>query len=103
MTIDAMRAYERRFEQVLALLDEASDGDGDIEELNANLEDALFVIHCIEDRDGEDEARQAFADALDEIEELAQAYAALPEGVPEDVCARLKACAEAARREMEGA
>ena len=56
MTIDAMHAYERRFEEVLALLDDASDGDGDIEELNANLEDALFVIHCIEDRDGEDEA-----------------------------------------------
>lgn len=67
-----IKEFEKRFREILAGLDEFGDGNEEIEELNAQFEDALFVIECIDanDEDWEEE----FSDALEEFKDLLEEY-----------------------------
>ena len=71
----AIREFERRFRDVLDALDavaEAAD-DEDLEEMNAEYEDALFMLHEIDPK--AEDAAEEFADALEEFEALRDDYA----------------------------
>lgn len=81
-----IKEFEKRFREILSALDELRDGCGgdeaeSIEEMNAEYEDALFVIECIgaDDEDWEEE----FADALEEFKDLLEGYRDLAEDVSE--------------------
>lgn len=90
-----VKEFENRFREILnrmdALRDEADDAcAAEMEELNADFEDALFVIECI-DVDDEDWT-EAFSDALAEFSDLCATYrqlANVPAGV-DDAAARLE-------------
>ena len=70
-----VKQFEKRFREILEALDEirneADDAEA-IDELNAQFEDALFVIECIEPED--EDWREAFTDALDEFGDLCGEY-----------------------------
>lgn len=78
-----IREFEKRFREILDCADEIKEEHGgeEFEELNADFEDALFVIECI-DADDED-WREAFSDALEELKDLCDAYRKLSSEVPE--------------------
>lgn len=89
-----IKEFEKRFREILAQLDELRDLCDDdqienIEEMNAEYEDALFVIECIDAND-EDWAEE-FADALEEFKDLLEGYQKLSEEIPEmkDAAGRL--------------
>ena len=67
--------FEARFREILDSMDEAATGDiaEALEELNAEFEDALFMLEEI-DLKGDD-WREEFMDALDEFQALAEDYA----------------------------
>ena len=67
--------FEARFREILAALDDRADGE-DMEELNAEFEDALFMLSQIDPKT--DEAPEEFTDALDEFDALRADYARLP-------------------------
>lgn len=80
-----IQEFEKRFREILADLDALRDGcSGDaaeaIEEMNAEYEDALFVIECT-NADDEDWVEE-FTDALEEFEDLLEEYRALEDEVP---------------------
>lgn len=56
-------------------LDEFSDNE-DIEELNANLEDVLFMLS---ESDDETDFEEELEDALEELTDIASGYKAIPE------------------------
>lgn len=79
-----IQEFEKRFREILAELDELRDGcSGDtaeaIEEMNAEYEDALFVIECT-NADDEDWAEE-FTDALEEFKDLLEEYRALEDEI----------------------
>lgn len=76
-----VKEFEKRFREILASLDELRNEDEEIEEMNAEFEDALFVIECIDmnDEEWEDE----FTDALEEFKDLLEGYRELSEEIPE--------------------
>ena len=81
-----IKEFEKRFREILAQLDEFRDLYDDdqaevVEEMNAEYEDALFVIECI-GADDEDWAEE-FTDALEEFKDLLEGYQKLAEEVPE--------------------
>ena len=59
-----VKEFEKRFREILASLDEFRDENDEIEEMNAEFEDALFVIECIDVND--EEWEEEFTDALEE-------------------------------------
>ena len=68
-----IREFEKRFREILDDLDELREGAGGdaleaLDEMNADYEDALFVIESIGPED--EDWREAFADALAEFREL---------------------------------
>lgn len=88
-----IKEFEKRFREILeeldALGDQARGESGEaLEELNANYEDALFVIETIEE---DEDWREAMEDALEEFEDLLEGYCRLTESVPglKDVAVRL--------------
>ena len=67
--------FEARFRDILAALDDLADGE-DMEELNAEFEDALFMLSQIDPKS--DDAAEEFMDALDEFDALRADYARFP-------------------------
>ena len=81
-----IKEFEKRFREILSRMDEIKDeADGDaaesMDELNAEFEDALFGIECI-DQSAED-WQEEFEDWLDEFEDLCGAYSDLADEIPE--------------------
>ena len=68
-----------RFQDILDALDEFADGE-DLEELSAQLEDALFLMESIDDDD--EDAREEMEGALEEIADIASQYRALCDATP---------------------
>lgn len=104
MKMFPIKEFEKRFQEILSDLDavkeqargEAADA---MDELNANFEDALFVIESI----GEDEDwREAFEDALEEFEDLHKSYCEQVQAVPglQDVAGRLNMAIGMARANL---
>ena len=85
--------FEARFRDILAALDDIADGE-DMEELNAEFEDALFMLSQIDP--GADTAPEEFTDALDEFDALRADYARLP--AAKDVAERMGMLIEFARK-----
>ena len=87
--------FEKRFREILEQLDEAAEvaDDEDLEELNAEFEDALFMLSEIDPK-GEDAAEEV-ADALDEFDALARDYARRPD--TKDIADRLGMLIQMAR------
>ena len=92
-----IRDFEARFREILERMDELRDGAG---ELNANFEDALFVIECT-GADDED-WREALSDALDEFEDLCVAYRGIEGAVPglAEAAGRLEMAVQLARANL---
>ena len=88
-------AFETRFRDILSELDELAEGlgDEDLEEANAEFEDALFMLSQIDPRD--EDAEEELEDTLDEFEALCDNYARF-EGAG-DAAARLRALVALAR------
>ena len=82
-----MRAFLKRFAEILARLD-ALDGGEALEEFCAELEDAIFLLECAEDA-------EEVEGALDELAGLAEELRALGQA---DSAEELAAVAELARR-----
>lgn len=81
-----VKEFEKRFREILAQLDEFRNVDDDdqadeIEELNAEFEDALFVVECIDPN--EEEWEEEFNDALLEFKDLMESYEKLAEEIPD--------------------
>ena len=95
------KEFMRRFEAILAELDALS-GEADdegLDDLNAELEDALLMLGQI--RPDDEDAREELADTLEEVAALADDYRALEiEGVAE-LAARLSKTAESAMGSLE--
>lgn len=84
-----MQAFLKRFGEILSKLDDLDGGEA-LDELCAELEDAIFLLECAED---EEEA----TGALEELEGLARELRALGEAERAD---ELAATAELARRNI---
>lgn len=69
---------EKLIDELSAMLDELDDfsANEEVEELNATLEDVLFMLSEPGD---EDDFEEELKDALDELHELAADYRAIPE------------------------
>lgn len=76
-----VKEFEKRFREILASLDEFRNENDEIEEMNAEFEDALFVIECIDVND--EEWQEEFTDALDEFEDLLDGYRGMTDELPE--------------------
>lgn len=81
-----VREFEKRFRELLAGLDELRDQAPEeaseaLDEMNAEFEDALFLIECI--NTDEEEWQEEFADALEEYKDLCSGYRKLSESFPE--------------------
>lgn len=90
-----IREFEKRFREILDDLDELREGAGGdaleaLDEMNADYEDALFVIESIGSED--EDWREAFADALAEFRDLLNGYRELQDRMPEleDLTGRLQ-------------
>lgn len=101
-----IKEFEKRFREILAQLDElrvAADDDqlDTLEELNAEYEDALFVIECTDanDEDWEEE----FTDALEEFKDLLEEYQELAQELPdaEETVNRLKMAIQMAESNLK--
>ncbi len=77
MNDSALKGFAERFRDILDELDDFADDD-DMDELNAQLEDSIYLLECAQADDDED-----VADALDEIASLAEEYGAYIEDYPE--------------------
>ena len=85
--------FEARFSKILAALDDIADGE-DMEELNAEFEDALFMLSQIDPKP--DDAPEEFMDALDELDALRADYARIPSA--REVAERMGMLIEFARK-----
>ena len=99
-----IRQFEARFREILEELDalcETLDSE-DLEDMNAELEDALLLLSEI----GAEEADrdEQLADALDELSALAGDYMSMADGVPgrEEPARRLEMAVELARENLDG-
>ena len=95
-----LKEFEKRFREILARLDELRDDvDSDeLEELNAEFEDALFVIECADVND--EEWQVEFEDALEEFDDLCESYADLGEPAVDEAVVRLRAVVAMARTNL---
>jgi len=77
-----VKEFEKRFRERLDVLDRICEEKGleELEELNANYEDALFVIECI--NENEEDWKEEFSDALDEFRDLCGEYERLASEEP---------------------
>ena len=87
--------FEKRFRALLEELDGVAEDaeDEDLEDMNAELEDALFMLSEIDPKS--DEAAEELADALEEFEALRDDYARRPD--TKDVADRLGMLIQMAR------
>lgn len=82
--MDPTAAYVKRFEALLAELDDAADDVDDddaaeaLDDLNAEFEDALFMLSQIRPQD--DDAAEDMNDTLETLRALAEDYRALAGG-----------------------
>lgn len=86
-----IKEFEKRFRELLGELDDLKEelDDERMEEMNAQYEDALFVIECI---DAEDEDWcEAFTDALEEFRDLCEEYRSMEEAKTAEAADRLEA------------
>jgi len=96
-----IREFEKRFREILAQLDELRDAAEDadtMEELNAEFEDALFVIECADPN--EEEWQEEFEDALEEFDDLCESYEVLKDSALEDTIQRLRMTISMARANL---
>lgn len=77
MNATALKGFVERFRNILDSLDEFADNE-EKEELNAQLEDAIFLLECSDPQDADE-----VADALDEIISLVDEYRQQSEIPPE--------------------
>lgn len=77
MSIKKMKSFIDRFSDILDELD-ALDGDEELEELNAQLEDSIFMLESLE----EDEMEE-LEDSLEEMEDLLEEYREYASGCPD--------------------
>ena len=75
----ALAGFVRRFQDILDAMDEFDEIE-DIEEINAELEDAIFLMENI-DEDDED-AKEEIEGALEEIEDILTEYRDVQEVSP---------------------
>lgn len=76
----ALAGFLARFHEILDGLDEF-EADEDLEELNAQFEDALFLLECVDE--DEEDAQEEIAGALEELEDILAEYRALEWERPE--------------------
>ena len=76
----AMKAFLQRFQAILDAMDEF-EADEELEELNAQFEDALFLIESIDETD--EDAAEEIADAFDDLDDIAADYLDYAEENPE--------------------
>lgn len=95
------REFMNRFEALLAELDDLSDAQEDdtLEDLNAELEDALFMLSQIKAADAD--AREALLDTFEEIKALGEDYARLDVGGVGEIARRLMMAADMASNSLE--
>ena len=69
---------EKFIDELNSLLDDLDElsGNEDIEELNANLEDVLFMLS---ESDDETDFEEELQDALEELVDIANGYKAIPD------------------------
>ena len=80
MSKAALNGFLERFHGILDELDEI-ESDEELDELNAQLEDVLFLMESVDVEDAD--AAEEIAGALEEIDDLLAAYRALAEELPE--------------------
>ena len=80
MSKAALNGFLERFHGILDELDEIG-ADEELEELNAQLEDVLFLMESVDVEDAD--AAEEIAGALEEIDDLLAAYRELAEELPE--------------------
>ena len=80
MSKAALNGFLERFHGILDELDEIG-ADEELEELNAQLEDVLFLMESVDPEDAD--AAEEIAGALEEIDDLLAAYRELAEEQPE--------------------
>lgn len=90
------KEFMKRFETILSELDALSGESEDeaLDDLNAELEDALFMLSQI--RPGDEDAAEELSDTLEEILALAGDYQKLDIGGVGEVAARLSMTARLA-------
>ena len=76
----ALNGFLERFQGILDELDEI-DASEELEELNAQLEDVLFLMDSVDVEDAD--AAEELAGALEEIDDLLAAYRELSGELPE--------------------
>ena len=80
MSKAALNGFLERFHGILDVLDEI-EADEELDELNAQLEDVLFLMESVDVEDAD--AAEEIAGALEEIDDLLAAYRELAEELPE--------------------
>ena len=80
MSKAALNGFLERFHGILDVLDEI-EADEELDELNAQLEDVLFLMESVDVEDAD--AAEELAGALEEIDDLLAAYRELAEELPE--------------------
>ncbi|MBQ6373230.1 MAG: hypothetical protein IJJ45_01950 [Clostridia bacterium] len=93
-----IQAYEAQARRILDALDELREDSEALDELNAEFEDALFMLSSIDPRT-EDPA-EAMLDALDVFDALAEDYRRQPEA--KALADQLDALSRQARADLEG-
>ena len=80
MSKAALNGFLERFHGILDVLDDI-EADEELDELNAQLEDVLFLMESVDVEDAD--AAEEIAGALEEIDDLLAAYRELSEELPE--------------------
>ena len=80
MSKAALNGFLERFHGILDVLDEI-EADEELDELNAQLEDVLFLMESVDVEDAD--AAEEIAGALEEIDDLLAAYRELADELPE--------------------
>ena len=80
MSKTALNGFLERFQGILDELVEI-EADEELDELNAQLEDVLFLMESVDVEDAD--AAEEIAGALEEIDDLLAAYRELSEELPE--------------------
>ena len=95
----AMKAFLQRFQAILDAMDEF-EADEELEEINAQLEDTIFLIESIDETD--EDAAEEIADAFDDLDDIAADYLDYAEDDPEilEKANELKMTIEMARRNL---
>ena len=76
----ALAGFVRRFQDILDAMDEFDEVE-DIEDINAEFEDAIFLMENIDE--DEEDAAEEIEGALEEMDDILDAYRVLKETAPE--------------------